>query len=491
MYRTRRSRAARPARWTAGLVALSSSLIGDFTRAADHEPVAAPQQALVLQPSLELQETYTDNVALTAHDKVSDLITRAVLSIEATLDTGRAEGHADANVGYDVYARQSARSGWYAAGNGAASYALLPNLLTLKADASTSAGAISTFGLSATDRHGAPNLAQLTTYDVGPEFTGHTPDGLDVRAAARFAQVLYSNASSGPLLLPRDDSVVQLTWAVASDATRRLQLESSGEYLRDAHDFTSVSDIQSAFFRVGGLRLIGRVGYDDITQGQLLHISAPLASAGFEYRPNGSSTITVEAGSRYHRAAWAANATMELSPHLLATASYVEQVQPDQVGVARSFFAFTEAAQNLPPPLVPTSFGVPADVTNATSLCRSATFRGVYHDEVNTLGVTADWTDREFLTVPGRDRTLLVDAVFTRRVRPDLTLVLRAEYAHTPKSPTYGPSQTVGGSVQLAYRLNSRTDVTLNLSRTQSRQLVQGGKRVTENALFQTLRRAF
>ena len=490
MYRTRRSRAARPARWTAGLVALCSGLIGDLARAADHEP-DAPHTALVLQPGLELQETYTDNAALTANEKVSDLITRAVLSLGATLDTGRAEGHLDAKVGYDAYARQSARSGWYATANGAASYVLLPDLLTLKADVSTRAGAISTFALSATDRHGAPNLEQLTTYDVGPELTGHTPDGLDVKAAARFAQVLYSNASSGPLPLPRDDSIVQLTWAVASDATRRLQLENSGEFLRDAQDFTSVSDIQSAYFRVGGLRLIGRVGYDDITQGQLLHISAPLASAGFEYHPNGSSTITVGAGSRYHRPAWAANATIELSPHLLATASYVEQVQPGQVGVARSFFAFAGPAQNLPPPLIPTSFGVPADVTNATSLCRSAAFRGVYHDEVNTLDVTVDWTDREFLTLPGRDRTLLVGAVFTRRVRPDLTFVLRGDYAHTAESPTFGPSQAVGGSVELAYRLNSRTDVTLNLSRTQNRQLVQGGKRVTENALFQTLRRAF
>ena len=490
MYRTRRNRAARSAHWTAGLVALSTSLIGDLTRAAD-QPGPAPRQALVLQPSLELQETYTDNVALTAHDKVSDLITRVLLSLEATLDTGRAEGHLDANAGYDAYARQSARSGWYAAGNGAASYALIPDLLTLKADASTSDGAVSAFDLSATDRRGAPNLLQLTTYDVGPELTGRTPDGLDVRAAARFAQVLYANASSGPLPLPRDDSIVQLTGAVASDATRRLQLEASAEYLRDAQDFTSVNDIQSAFFRVGGFRLIGRVGYDGITQGQLLHISAPLASAGFEYRPNGNSTITVEAGSRYHRPAWAADATIELSPHLLATASYVEQVQPDQVGVARSFFAFAEAAQNLPPPLVPTSFGVPTDVTNATSLCRSATFRGLYHDEVNTLGLTVGWTDRQYLTMPGRDRSLLLDAVFTRRVRPDLTLALRAEYANTPESPTYGPSQAVGGSVELAYRLNSRTDVTLNLSRTQSRQPVQEGRRVTENALFQTLRRAF
>ncbi len=491
MHRARGSRAARLARCTAGLAALSSCLIGNLARAADPDPAAAPQRALVLQPTLELQETYTDNVALTSSDKVSDLITRILLSLDAKLDAGRAEGHLDAKVGYDAYARQSFRSGLYAAGDGAASYALVPDLLTLKADASTSDGAISTFGYSATDRRGAPDLVQLTTYEVGPELSGRTPDGLEVKAAARFAQIIYYNASGGPLLVPSNDSIGQLTGVMATDASRRLQLENSGEYLHDTQDFISVSDVQSAFFRVGEVRLIGRVGYDDITQGQVLHISAPLGSVGFEYQPNSSSTITVETGSRYNRPAWTAKATIELSPRLLATASYVEEVEPDQVGVARSYFAFTEAAQTLPRPLVPASFGVPPNVANTTSFSRSAIFRGVYHDEVNTFGVTADWTDRELLTMPGRDRTLVVDAVFTRRVHPDLTLVLRADYAHTPESPTYGPSWAVGGSVQLAYQLNSRTDVTLNFSRTQNRQLVQGGKRVTENALFQTLRRAF
>ncbi|HEX4742005.1 MAG TPA: TIGR03016 family PEP-CTERM system-associated outer membrane protein, partial [Caulobacteraceae bacterium] len=450
----------------AGLVALSSSLIADRTRAADPDPATAPQQALVLQPSLELQEIYTDNVALTGSDKVSDLITRILLSLDGTLDAGRAQGHLDANVGYDIYARESAFSGWYAAGNGTASYALVPDLLTLKANASTSDGSISTFGVSATDRHGVPNLAQLTTYEVGPELTGRTPDGLEVKAAARFAQVFYSNASSGSLALPSNDSVFQLVGAVATDPTRRLQLENSPEYLRDTQGFSSVSDVQSAFFRLGEVRLIGRVGYDDITQGQLqgqlqsqaLHISAPMGSVGFEYRPNSTSTITVESGSRYGRPSWTADATIELSPRLLATASYVEEVQPGQVGVARSYFAFTEAAQNLPPLLAPRSFGVQPNVINATSFDRIATFRGVYHDEVNTLSVTTGWTKNEYLTVPGSDRTLLVDAVFTRRMRPDLTLMLRADYARTPESPTYGPSDAAGGAVQIAYRLNSRTD---------------------------------
>jgi hypothetical protein len=68
---------------------------------------------------------------------------------------------------------------------------------------------------------------------------------------------------------------------------------------------------------------------------------------------------------------------------------------------------------------------------------------------------------------------------------------LRADYASTPQSTTYGASRALQGSVQIAYRLNSHTDLTVNFSRTQNLQLVQGGERVTENALVATLRRAF
>jgi hypothetical protein len=505
VHRARRRPAMRTGRWMAGLVALSTSLIGDLAHADPDpaNPATAPQQTLVLQPSLGLQETYTDNAALTATDRVSDLITRILLSLDGTLDAGRAQGHLDANVGYDIYARESAFDGFHAAGTGTASYALVPDLLTLKANASTSDGSLSTFSVSATDRHGVPNLAQQTTFEVGPELTGRTADGLELDAAARFAQVLYSNASSGPLALPGNDSIIQLVGVIATDPTRRLQFENSPEYLRDTQDFASASDVQSAFFRLGEVRLIARVGYDDITQSQLLHISAPMGTVGFEYRPNSGSIITVESGSRYNRPFWTADATIVVSPRLLATANYIEEVQPGQVGVARSYFAFTDAAENLPPLLAPSSFGVQPNVINITAYARIATFRGVYHDEVNSLAVSGGWADDDYLTVPGGSRTLLWDAVFTRLMRPDLTFMLRADYASTPQSTTYGASRALQGSVQIAYRLNSHTDLTVNFSRTQNLQFTQGSERVTGNALFQpgeqvtenalvvTLRRAF
>jgi hypothetical protein len=67
--------------------------------------------------------------------------------------------------------------------------------------------------------------------------------------------------------------------------------------------------------------------------------------------------------------------------------------------------------------------------------------------------------------------------------------MLSGNYAYTPESTIYGSSQSVGESVQLAYRMNSHTDVTLNFSQTQNRQLVPVGERVTEAAVFVTLRR--
>jgi uncharacterized protein (PEP-CTERM system associated) len=492
MTRTHRSRAAGPAAWTAGLLALSSSLIGDVARAADPEGEAAPPRVLVLEPSLGLQETYTDNVALTAANRISDLITRALASLEARLDTGRSKVRLDVQVAYDAYSRESDRSGWTAAADGAASYALAPDLLTLRANGAISNGTISSFARSATDRHGAPGRIQLATYDVGPELTGRIADRLDVTAAARFGQVLYSNASGGPLAVPRDDSIAQVVGAVQSDASRRLQLQTSGEYLHDDLDFTSATGVQSAYLRVArGWRLIGRLGYDHIRQGPTLRIDAPLASAGFEYQPSSSSRITIEAGRRYHRPVWSADAVVELSPRVLAAAAYSEQVQPDQVGIARSFRAFAEAAQKLPPPLVPANFNLPPDLANATSLYRSASLRAVYDDLVNNLAVTAEWTSRKFLTVAGQDRSLLMNAVFTRRVRPDLTLALRASYARTFESPSFGPSRALGASAELAYRVNSRTDVAVNVSHTDNRQLASGGERVRENAIFAALRRRF
>jgi uncharacterized protein (PEP-CTERM system associated) len=499
MHRNHRPRGARPLACTAGALALGATLMGDFARAAEPDAEAAapvqtarPPRPLTLQPSVGLQETVTDNVALTPADRVSDLVTRLLVALDASLDTGRAKGQLNAEAGYDAYARQSFRSGWSAGGDASASYALIPDRLAIKGEGAVTNGAISTFGVTATDRHGAPGRVQLTTYDVGPELTARIGGRVDLAAAARFGQVLYSNASSGALDLPRDDSMVQLTAAASTDASRPLQLQTSGEYLRDDLDFTSTSGVQSAFLRVSpALRLLGRLGYDHISQAAVVHISAPLASGGLEYRPNTRSVITVEAGRRYHRPAWAADASVEISPRLVMAASYAEEVQPDQVGVARSFRAFAEAGQNLPAPLVPRNFILVNDLYNATSLYRSAILRALYAGPVNQVGLTADWTDRRFLTVGGRDRTLLLDGVVSRRLRPALTLLLRANYARTYESPRFGATRAFGGSAQLAWRVNSHTDFTANLSRTDNRQLFAGGQKVTENAVFLALRRSF
>lgn len=473
-------------------MALGVSLIGDFAQAADPEGRPPPARALEVDTSLGLQATWTDNARLTADHRVSDLITRAVAALKAGFDTGRATARLDAQVAYDAYSRETRRSGWSVVADGAAAYALIPDRLTLKANGAISDVAISSFDVSAADRHGSPGRVQLTTYDVGPEFTARLADRMELTATARFAQVLYGNASGDPLALPRDDSMVQVVGALRSDPSRLLQLQTSAEYLHDNLHFTSGTAIQSAYLRATPqLRLIGRLGRERVTQGQALRIDAPLYSAGFEFRPTAASTITIEAARRYHRAAWFADALVQLSPRVLAAATYSEQVQPDQVGVARAFRAFVDAAERLPPPLAPATFTAAPQLANATSLYKTGRLRVAYDGGLNTLAVSAGWTDRQFLVVGGRDRTLLMDAVFTRRLRPDLTLGLRANFARTYESPDFGASRAVGGSAELAYRLNSHTDAALTLSHTDNRRLSANRERISETAVRIGLRRAF
>jgi hypothetical protein len=455
---------------------------------ADDKPVVT--RAYAFHPSVGIQETITDNVALTAGDRRADSITRLFLGLEGEMNTGRATAELNAQFNYDAYARETERSDWSLDGVASASYQLVDELLAFRANGAVTNGAVSNFGVSATDRAGTPGRVQVVTYDVGPELTLRPADRVEIVAATRFAQVLYSSRDG--FQVPEDDNIFQAVGhAHVGDRTRRVELRTSAEYVRDDRGYRAATAVQSVF--VGAtrdLRLIGRAGYDRIEQDQL-RIRAPVLSAGFEYRPNSRSTITVEGGRRYDRQTWAADALVQLSQRLFLSGGYSENIVPDQLAVARSFRTFAEAGERLPRPLVPDSFVLAGNLYNETSLYRSADLRALFQGPVNAVGVTANWTERRFLQAGGRDRTLLGDAHFTRQLRPDLMLAVRANYVRTYESPRYGESRGYGASGQLAWRLNSVSDLSASVARRENRQLFPGGERITENAISAAFRRSF
>jgi uncharacterized protein (PEP-CTERM system associated) len=476
--------------WAASLCAVCSSLVANMSQAA--EPVDLRPFTVI--PSVGLQGTVTDNGGATPEGEQSDFITRALVGLDMRLNTGRSTARLVGEVTYDAYARMKELSGWSVTGNGSGSYQIIPGLLSLEGRGTITNGNVSTFGTSATDRVGPQGRVQLATYDVGPQLTTTVGDAADVAVAARVAQVFYATESRNTeLLLPRDANIVQVIGRVSTgERIQRYELLTTGEFVKDNHGYRSANAVQSAYFSLARkVRLIARAGYERVSQPGIAKIEAPVLSAGVEFSPNTRSKITVEGGRRYDRTAWSADANVQLSERFFFTGSYAQTVQPDQVFVARSFRDFVARTAQLPPPIAPGSFTFSGNLYNETSLYKSAELRAVYTDMINTVTTSANWSDRKFLRAGGHDRTLITDLTLSRRMRPHLTATLQANYAKTYESPLYGASDAIGFSGRVIHRLNATTDLNASIDRVQSRQRIQGGQKIVENAFSFAIRKAF
>jgi len=239
------------------------------------------------------------------------------------------------------------------------------------------------------------------------------------------------------------------------------------------------------------VRLITRAGYERVSPRGIARITAPIASAGLEFRPNPRSKISVEGGSRYHRTAWAAEADLQVSRTVVVTGAYSKTIQPGQVAVARSFREFVQRSTQLQPANAPAGFTFEGNLYGETSLYKSGELRAVYTGATDSVTASGSWANRAFLRSGGRDRTFIGQMAYTRRLRPDLTLTLGTNYARTYESPLYGASKTYGFSSRLAYKINSRTDFDTRFDRSQSRQLFPGGERIAESVVSFGVRRTF
>lgn len=466
-------------------------------------PAQAPTQTpatragppFLLQPSLTLQETYTDNATFSSAARQSDWITRGILGLDADVNTGRTSLIAHGYFAYDHYARLSALSGWSISSQGRGVYLILPDRLSFAIQGGVTDGYVSTINTSATDRSGLPNRVQLATYAAGPELTTPIGDVGDLVAAARFAQLFYSASSPSRVTgLPSNDNIVQLL--ASFDTGRRLsgyEALSTFEFNGDQQHYRAVDAIESLFVGIApSLRLIGRVGYESVYQPGIVNLNAPALTAGFEYRPNDKSVLTVEGGTRFNRGIWAAKAAIQLSSRLSMNGYYTVSVQPDQVFVANSLSGLVSRVVDLPTPSFPGSYAYNANLYNRTSLISSAHVDLDYAGDTQSVSVSSDWSDRDFLSsAGGHDRTVIGSVSYTRHLRPRLDLSLQANYARTFNSPVFGASESYGGSASLRYNVTPRTDIRASYNFVNARELRTGGFNVREHAVVVSITRRF
>ena len=473
-------------------IAAVAALLGAPAWAQDIPANAVDLRDFYVVPKIGLQTSFTDNALLTAADTQSDVVIRADAGATVNVNTGRTKADIDASFSYDQYVRNGNLSGWSLYGNGNGSYGIVPGALSLEAEGTVTNGSVTTFGTSAIDRAGTIGRVQLATYDIGPRYTTTLDDFADVDIRARFAQVLYdAQDTSDVTILPQDSSIVQTT-ALLDTGQRYVgyELTTTGTYEQDNHDFREYSGLQSLFVRVlPQVRVLGRGGYEDVSQPGVVDITAPIASGGVEVSVNQLSKVTLEGGTRYNRATWDANVYLQFSDRIYVTGRYFEVLEPAQIQINNNFSNLMTLSSLIPTPTTSAEFLAGGNLYNQTSLNKTAEVHIVYRWENDTVDIDGSWNDRNFITIGDHDRVAVANASYYRRIAPDLVAEARASYAQTFASPIYGASWSYGGEVDLSYDLNSQMTARAGYALTHQEQTLPLHESISENVVFASIER--
>jgi uncharacterized protein (PEP-CTERM system associated) len=438
-----------------------------------------------LRPYLMVQESFTDNAALTEGGGRSDFITRALVGLAAQIDRGHLTAVGRIEYAYDWYAKTSGQNGGMAYGNGSASYSLLRERLSIDADGTISQAYTSSSPTLAVDRAGTPGRTRLEIYRIGPRLEAPLGSFADIVAAVRSQWVSYTaedNASAQQL--PPDTNIFQAVGRIDTGSRfAGYQLLTSGSLVRDDHDYRAASAVQTAYLRVAPrTRLIGRAGYEQIRESDIVDVDAPVLSVGVEVRPNATSRVSIEGGRRYDRNAWNARADVKIGKAVTATGEYYETLSPSQVYVANSFERFVDQTRDLPAPVAPQTFATHENIYDQTSYNKVAEFHVIYSSPRQALDLSARWSRREFVDTKTKDVNLFASALYTRRIRPDLEMGVDINYSRTFDSPVYGEFESYDVSARALYRLNSTTDLNASYHYTHGAQLSASG--TTRENLF-------
>lgn len=453
-----------------------------------------------ITPLVGLQETFTDNALLTATDKKADFITRPMVGAEVNVHgpfTASLIGHAY----YDAYASQDQLSGFSGDARAVANYSVIPDFLTIDADAMLMNTSVSTFGVPAVNRVGPANQVTFATYDIGPHITTTLDDFADVDVVGRFAQVFFDNPNgSNPTIIGVPNNATILAGAAAIDTATRytgFELVTNAQAEQDDHGFEGYNFQQSVYVQIfPQVRLIGRGGYDYVMQPSVVNISDALWSGGVEYifgvNPNGeNSTVSVEYGERFGHSAWRGDLHLQLSNRLYAEGRYFQAIQPNQLQINSAFNTSTVAAIQLPPQIGNTQFLINGNIDNQTALIKEGDLALVYEWETQSISLRGTWNDRMLLPTGNHDRSLVSSIDYQRSIAPDLAFEAAVDYFHTFANPFFGPSENWGGRAGLQYDINSTLRAAGGYAYQRQVQLFNNGQSTTENVLYAAIAKRF
>jgi uncharacterized protein (PEP-CTERM system associated) len=439
-------------------------------------------------PSIEVDESFNDNVNLTARGTKAqaDFIT----SISPSLAVNENGSRLKFNLIYDP------QENFYVGDN---STQILQQRLTTSGEATIvrdtlffderaaidqqylgiGNGAVSTTTLTTNN-----NLQTVSTYTLSPILRHRFGSIVSSETTYNFGEVYTSGNTLAPVrtnefkqVFTSADYFGRLGWTLTGDLTKT----DTGFNVNDAQSNTSDRDEllrgDLRYLIQSGVTALASLGYEKITDPTLASpTNGPLWDVGAQYQPNQDLTTTLTYGQRYGGPDIEFSANYNITAALHFNASYGETLETSQAQLANNLpqlvfingipvnsqtgLPFTGAIN--PVTGLPLT---PLNVSNSAALIKNfqATLTAIR--ERNTYTVTAYYDTQTTEIPPSSQRTWGGSVAWSRDLQPSLKGNLTATYSHSSLGNTGSITDVYSMTAGLTYTLSQTATLNFNLQR--------------------------
>ena len=281
----------------------------------------------------------TDNVNVTAGDKVIDFFTTVGTEVGLIADTPHIDMEAFGELGYEKFIRNAELDDWYLDVDSTGTIELSDDFLSINANLRMEELLENQTLAPATDRDTGASQARIITYNAGPIIDFTLFDRFDARFVGRYGEVDYRNIAGEDFAANLEDSVI---WQgggriTTAPVAQRLVNTIKGEYVEQDTGFELYYGLYSLSWNVlNGLDLIGRGGYEEVFEQGVTDIQGAIWTAGFTVRPGDEGLLSLEYGRRYDGPIWLGRAALPLTGKLDLVAEYDSRLETAQARLERT-----------------------------------------------------------------------------------------------------------------------------------------------------------
>ncbi len=294
-------------------------------------------------PSLEIAETYTDNVDLDAVDKEYDFVTRISPGISINGQGARMRFNLDYIANFLVFARSDEETDLRHNLNANLHTELVEDWFYLDGRASINQQFLERGGsISSNTDNVTDNRQTIQNYSISPSI--RRPIGTFGTVTAMYSLgYIKTGRPDNPILVPIDimQETVTHRGLLSLDSGRqftRFRWSISADYTRDNRK-NAFRDSERSSIRFNGdyavnswLRLVGSLGYEENDDSTFFtnKNDGLTWDAGVTLTPGPRSILTVRGGRRYGDDNWSVKGSYQLSERSVIDISYSEEVTTSQ-----------------------------------------------------------------------------------------------------------------------------------------------------------------